>query len=236
MKKKILILQTLALLIYLTSWSQTPKVNLKDMMNFSKNKVDASKIPNNYNFSWKYTMQINTSKNKTMTFDYLLEPNAAYYGTTIVQAKNTMFMILDQKNKISISTFGNGAKKMAMASKIPDYSSMTNPKGGKLTYKSIPGKTILGYQCLGMQASNAECTMTFYYTTKAPVSFNNIFSAQQNSGLPDVFKGLFKSGEKPLLLEMDYQDLKDSKRNTTMKCIELKKENNSFKKADYQFM
>lgn len=236
MKRPIVFLAFMMALLGGTCWAQAPKVDMKDIMNYQKNKVDASAIPNSYSFSWKYSMEITTSKGKNLNFDYLLQPDASYYGSNMVQGKNSMFMIFDTKNKISISTFGKGDKKMAMASKIPDYSAMTNPKSTKMTYKPIPGKTILGYECKGMQGTNGEATITFYYTTKAPVSFSNIFHSQKSSGIPDVFKDLFKPNEKPLLLEMNYKNSTNEAMSSTMKCVGLQKENFTFNKSDYQFM
>src|SRR6476620_3137407 len=102
-------------------------MNMEDLMNLSKNKVDAAKIPNKYAFSWKYSMQITSDKGKEIVFDYLLEPNAAYYGANMNKAvASAMFMIMESKNNMSITTFGKDGKKMAMASKIPDYSAMAN--------------------------------------------------------------------------------------------------------------
>ena len=125
---------------------------------------------------------------------------------------------------------------MAMVSKAPDYSKMTDDKTKKMKYKAIPGKKILGFNCKGMQASNDEMEMIFYYTTEAKVSFTNIFKTNQNGGMPDVFKDLVKANEKPLLMEMNYKDLKNKNKTTTMKCIGLNKEPYTFNKSDYKFM
>lgn len=121
------------LTIFTTSanFSQTTstekKSSVEDLMNYGKNKIDVSAIPNKYTFNWRYTMQIISEKGKTMNFDYFLEPNANYYGADINQTKNSdMFMIMDAKNKITITTFGKDNKKMAMASKMADYSKITD--------------------------------------------------------------------------------------------------------------
>ncbi|RXR21275.1 hypothetical protein EQG63_04875 [Flavobacterium amnicola] len=217
--------------------AQKPKMNMEDLMNLSKNKVDASKIPDKYTFSWKYAMQITSDKGKEIVFDYFLEPNATYYGANMNKAgASAMFMIMDTKNNISISTFGKDGKKMAMVSKVPDYSKMVDDKTKKVKYKAIPSKKILGFNCKGMQATNDEMEMVLYYTTEAKVSFTNVFKMNQNGGMPDVFKDLVKPNEKPLLMEMNYKDLKNKSKTTTMKCIELNKESYTFNKSDYKFM
>lgn len=217
--------------------AQKPKMNMEDLMSLSKNKVDASKIPEKYAFSWKYTMQITTDKGKEVDFDYFLEPNATYYGANMNNTgASGMFMIMDTKNNLTISTFGKGDKKMAMARKTPDYSDVANNSSKKMKYKAIPGKKILGFNCKGMVASNDESQMTFYYTTEAKVSFANIFASKQNGGFPDVFKGFLQPNEKPLLMEMNYKDLKNKNKTTTMKCTSLNKESYVFNKSDYKFM
>lgn len=235
-KLTFLLFSTVAFLCsFYTSAQSKGKMSLEDIMNFSKNKVDVSKIPDQYAFSWKYTMQITTDKGKNFETDYFLHPNAGYYGANMKEKKkNQMFMVMDTKRKIMISTFGDGDKKNAMASNLPDYSKLANENSTKFTYKSVPGKEILGYKCKGMQAVNDKMTVTFYYTTSAKVSFAEMFQMGKNN-TPDVFKGYFKSGEKPLSLEVIYTDLAKNK-TTTMKCIALEKEAYTFKKADYKFM
>lgn len=242
MKTKIHCIYLLLLLFFTgISLAQTPskssRMSKEDIMSFGKNKVDATKIPEKYVFSWKYVMQIKSNNGKEIVFDYFLEPNASYYGANMNKTGNSsMFMIMDAKNNLSITAFGKEGKKMAMANKIPNYNEITNNKSKKMKYKVIPGKKILGFNCKGMQASNEEMEMTFYYTTEAKVSFATIFKSNQNGGFPDVFKDLLKPNEKPLLMEMNYKDLKNKNKNTTMKCVSLNKESYIFNKSDYKFM
>ena len=105
----------LVLFIFNVGQAQAPtaaqKKAMQDAMNYGKNKIDVSKIPDKYNFSWKYSMEMKTSTGKTMKVDYLLEPNSSYYGANMDRAGSEMFMIMDMKNKLTVSTFGKGAKK-----------------------------------------------------------------------------------------------------------------------------
>jgi hypothetical protein len=78
--------------------------------------------------------------------------------------------------------------------------------------------------------------MVFYYTNEAKVSFSEMFKSQQNQGTPNAFVDYFKPNEKPLMLSMDYKDLKDKTKSMTMKCISLEKKALTFNKSDYQFM
>ena len=212
------------------------KKAMQDAMNFSKNKVDVSQIPSKYSFSWKYRMEMKTSAGKSMVFDYFLEPNANYYGANMNQTGSEMFMVMDSKKKFMITSFGKGGKKMAMASKMTDYSAVAQSKNTKYTYKTIPNKVILGFNCKGIQATNTTSTMVFYYTNEAKVSFSEMFKSQQNQGTPNALSDYFKPNEKPLMLSMDYKDLKDKTKSMTMKCISLEKKAFTFNKSDYQFM
>ena len=209
------------------------------ILSFGKNKIDASAVPNSYAFSWKYIMEIKMEDGKGMKMDYLLEPEAPYFGINIGENKSqNMFMIMDAKNNITITTFGDGKNKMATASKMPDYSEMEDKDNdkSKFTYKTLPDKTFLGYNCKGIQATNAEYDIIFYYTGEAKVSFSDLFKNQKDQKMPDVFTNYFKEGEKPLMMDMSMKELKNKNKVTTMKCISLEKNTYVFSKSDYQFM
>ncbi len=212
------------------------KKAIHDAMNFGKNKADVSKIPAKYAFSWKYSMNMKTAAGKTMIMDYFLEPNASYYGANMKRSGSDMFMIMDTKNKMMVNCFNKGAKKMAMASKMPDYSNMDKTQNSKYTYKSLPNKVILGFNCKGIQATNANSTMIFYYTNDAKVSFSELFKSQQNQSYASGILKFFKPNEKPLMMSMEYTDLKDKSKKITMTCIGLEKQAYTFNKSDYQFM
>ena len=206
---------------------------------FGKNKLDASAVPNSYNFSWKYVMEIKTDDDKAMKMDYLLETDASYFGFNVGEGKGqNMFMILDTKNRIMVTTFGDGKDKMATASKIPDYSETVTKEEEKekFVFKTLPNKTVLGYDCKGVQATNNEYDMVFYYTNDAKVSFGEMYKNQKNQNIPDAIANYFKPGEKSLLMEMTMKDLNKKNKITTMKCISLEKNNYTFNKADYKFM
>ena len=230
----------LALFIFMGAYAQKPTEAQKEAMQraltSAKNKVDPSAIPDKYAFSWKYSMEVKTEAGKSMTIDYFLEPNAAYYGADMNKTGAGMFLIMDTKNQLMVTSFEKAGKKTAMASKMQDFSGIADPKNTKYTYKSLPGKVILGFACKGIQATSATSTMVFYYTTEAKVSFSEIFKSQQNGGMTNAFEGFFKPGEKPLMMSMEYKDLKNKARNTTMTCVALEKKAYVFNKSDYQFM
>lgn len=226
------VLTAVALLFFGSIYAQAP-----DIAGMMANRADASVVPESYNFSWKYTMEIQTESGKAMTANYLLEKDAGYFGMGMSQGGNDMLMVMDTKNKINVTSFGKGAQKMAMASKIPDYETTTQKEGSdkKFTFKSLPEKTILGYKCKGVEATDAENTIVFYFTNDAPVNFSDLFKSPLTSKMPNAFKSFFKPGDKPLMMSVDITD-KAKGKTTSMKCVSLEKEPFVFKKADYKFM
>ncbi|KAF2335738.1 hypothetical protein [Flavobacterium daemonense] len=208
------------------------------VLSYGKNKVDPSVVPSSYNFSWKYVMEIKTDEGKAMNANYLLEPNAAYFGMNISQGQGQdMFMIMDSKNSITVTAFGNGKEKMASASKMPDYSGMAKKEGekSKFIYKTLPNKTFLGYNCKGIQMTNDEYDIICYYTSEAKVSFGDMFKNQKGWKMPEGLSDYFKPEDRTLLMDMTMKDLK-SKKVTTMKCLSLEKSAYTFNKSDYKFM
>jgi hypothetical protein len=226
------ILSVFVLLFAGSTFAQAP-----DIAGMMANRADASVVPESYNFSWKYIMEIQTDNGKTMNAEYRLEKDAGYFGMGMSQGGNDVLMVMDTKNKINVTSFGKGAQKMAMASKIPDYETTTQKQGSerKFTFKSLPEKTILGYKCKGVEATDADNTIVFYFTNDAPVNFAELFRSPVTSKMPNAFKSFFKPGDKPLMMSVD---ITDKAKGTTMhmKCISLEKEPFVFKKSDYKFM
>lgn len=208
-------------------------------MAYGKSKVDAALIPNSYAFSWQYSLEIQSENKKAMIVDYFLEPDAEYFGFKMRDAAE-MVLLIDNKNKLMITTFEQEKQKVAMATKTPDYSGTTEKGNEKeneaFSYKTLPNKVIMGYNCKGIQAMSKDFTMVFYYTNEARVSFSDLFSAQQKQKNPAVLKDYFKPGDKPLLMTMSMKDLKNKGQITTMTCISLDKKASSFVKSDYTFL
>ena len=206
-------------------------------MALGKNKVDPSLVPNSYSFSWKYSLEIRSENEKAMIMDYFLEPNAEYFGFKMGES-GEMFMVIDSKNKLMITAFDQEKEKVAMASRMPDYSEMI-PKDNEsdgFSYRSLPNKIIMGYNCKGIEATSTDFVMVFYYTNEAKVSFSDMFRSQQKQKIPDVLKGYFKTGDQPLMMTMSMKDLKDKGKITMMKCVVLEKNSREFLKSDYKFM
>ena len=209
----------------------------KMAMAYGKNRVDAALVPSSYPFSWEYSLEMQTENEKPMIIDYYLEPNVEYFGFKM-RTTEDMFLIIDSKNKFMITTFNQKKGKMAMASRMPDYTEIAD-KGNeieKFSYKTLPNKVIMGFNCKGIQATSADLEMVFYYTNEAKVSFSDMFKAQQKKSTPNALKNYFKPSDNPLMMTMTMKDLKNKGAVTTMKCISLVKKTSEFKKSDYTFM
>ena len=206
-------------------------------MGYGKNKIDASVVPNSYQFSWKYSLEIQNETEKPVTADYFLEPNAAYFGLNMGDS-NEMFMIMDTSNKLTVTCFDQNGEKVAMALRIPDYKGIVEKenKEADFSYRSLPDKIIMGYNCKGIEAVSDDYVVVFYYTNNAKVSFSDLFQSQQKRKTPDALQYYFKSGEKPLMMMTTIKDLKNKGAITTMKCVSLEKHPYSFIKSDYKFM
>ena len=204
-------------------------------------KVEQSLIPDHYNFSWKYSMLMKT-KSGDITFDYFLQPGESYFGFNMPTMDNKaamsdLFMVMDNGRKISLTFIKSDKSSMAMASSMPDDIDFEEAadKAGDFKYEMLPNKKIMGYNCKGVKATSEDYEMTMYFTTEAPVSFNDIYKNKQ-SNIPEGLKKYFKDNERSLMLEMQMIDKKKDKNNATMKCVGLEKVQKQIDKSNYNFM
>lgn len=205
------------------------------------NKVEPDLVPDSYNFSWKYSMLMKT-KDGDITFDYFLQPEEPYFGFNMptVEGKEIMgdlFMVMDNGRKITVTYIKSDQNSMAMASSMPDDIDLEEMEdtSGDFNYQILPEKEIMGYTCKGVKATNDEYEMIMYFTTEAPVSFNDIYKNKQ-SNIPEGLKKYFKENERSLMLEMKMTDKKKSKNSATMECIGLEEVQKQIDKSNYKFM
>ena len=204
-------------------------------------KVEPSVIPDYYDFSWKYSMLMKT-KEGDITFDYFLQPNEPYFGFNMPTMENktsmdNLFMVMDNGRKITITFIKSNENSMALASSMPDDLDFeeTDNKSGDFSYETLPEKEIMGYTCKGIKATNDTHEITMYFTTEAPVSFNDIYKNKQ-SNIPEGLKKYFKENERSLMLEMQMTDKKKNKNNATMECIGLEEVQKQIDKRNYNFV
>ncbi|WP_111309954.1 DUF4412 domain-containing protein [Confluentibacter sediminis] len=200
-----------------------------------KEKADPNLIASSYDFSWKYSLKM-TSKEGDMVFDYYLKPGAAYFGFTSATMEN-MFTVMDNKNKVTTIFMQTQGNNMAMVNKMPDDLDLEEAKdtSASFNFTQLPDKTINGYHCKGVKATNDEYEMVMYFTNEAEVSFDDIYKNQQTK-IPVQLKDYFDPKDKILMISMDMKGLKNKKLDAKMECVGLEKISKDIKKSDYKFM
>lgn len=194
--------------------------------------VDASEIPNSYDFTWKYSLKMNT-KEGDMVLDYFLKPNQPYFGFNTPTMED-MFMVMDNGKKMTVIYMKSEGNSTMIAMAMPDDLNVEEMEdtSGDFTYEILPNKTVMGYDCKGVRATNDRHDMTMYFTNEAPVSFNDIYKSDK-AQIPQGLKKYFKEGENTLMLELTMIDKKKSKLNATMECIGLEEVQKMIDKSEY---
>ena len=228
-----------------TSGSQSPSSQnspgAPGMNPMSPGSADTSNMPSAYNFNWEFEMKIVTGKNDEIDMNYLINTETKdYFGMEMsmeeTKAHGGVKMVMDSKNKKTIMFMEGNGQKMAQVTKMP------NPKADKKTqnmgYKEIGTKTILGYECFGIQVEDPQYTATLYYTLDAPINFSSIFAMANNKSTPKGFDPALIQvlAEESLLMEMNATHKKKSKESFTMTAQSLIESSNILKLSDYQVM
>ncbi|MEZ4855004.1 MAG: DUF4412 domain-containing protein [Gelidibacter sp.] len=201
----------------------------------NQKKADPANVPNAYDFSWKYTLKM-TTKEGDMVFDYYLEPGAPYFGFSSI-AMDHMFTVMDNGRKLTVIFMETQGNNLGMANQMPDDLDVEEMKdqSGQFTFEQLPDKTIMGYHCKGVKATNDEFETEMYFTNEAEVSFDDIYKNQQTK-IPVQLKNYFKLEDKVLMISMDMRSLKNHKRDAHIECVGLEKISKTIKKSDYKFM
>jgi len=203
-------------------------------------RIDSSKLPVSYIFDWEFKTVMTSSNGDKVQMNYLLNSNNKDYAgmemaTEQSRQQGTVQMVMDAKANAIIMFMDASGQKMAQMSELPNPKKKTADE--EFTYKEIGTKTILGYECFGIEVENKGYKATMYYTLDAPVNFNSFFSFSKNStpkGFDPALIEVLK--EEALLMEMHAVDKKKSKDSYTLTAVSLNKKDNSIKKEDYQFM
>lgn len=200
-------------------------------------KVD---LPPTYDFTWIMKMEMKTKK-ATVGMDYYMKEDATYFGfKNDMLAKQTeggdMFMVMDISRDVSsifMEMMGRKILQKTSLNGLIDSDDTTQ----EFTYKEIGSKTILGYKCDGYQAENAEHKVTFYLTDEVPVSFTKVWGADKKS-MPKGFNTAWmkKYADNGAVLEMQFEDKKKAKNNSSMTCISIEKTNFSITTSEYKSM
>ena len=222
--------------------------NSKGMVKSAKNslknnKVTTDMLPESYDFDWQYKtiMVMESRKKDVIDMTFLLNVNANYQGSELVDRKTKdmgkMTMVFDTElNAMVMFIEGQGNQKMLQMYSVPE------PKKGnkqeEFKIKELPSKTILGYNCKGLQLENDKYTVQVYHATNTPITLSNFFSfsGDKNMNLPDLDPRLAKQFSEGLIMEMLYTDKKKAKNNFSITAQSLEKKPTQLKKGDYKTM
>jgi len=201
---------------------------------------DTSKIPEKYEFDWEFKTEMTSAKGEKIQMNYFLNSsNKDYAGlemsTEDSKQKGNMMMVMDTKSEAMVMFMESGGQKMGQMHKMPE--SKAKAKDEEFTFKEIGTKTILGYECFGIEVENKGTKATMYYTLDAPVTFSAFFNFANNKapkGFDPALMEVMK--EDALLKEMNAIDKNKPKESFTLTAISLDKKNTNIKKGDYQFM
>lgn len=200
-----------------------------------KGKADSNLVANTYAFTWKYSLKM-TTKDGEIVFDYYLKPGATYFGFTSVAMKS-MFTVMDNGNNVTVMFMESQGNNMGMVTQLPNDLGLEDAQdeSTKFTFEQLPDKTLKGYLCKGVKATNDAYEMVMYFTNEAEVSFDDIYKNSKTK-IPVQLKDYFGKDEKVLMISMDMKNLKKKKESATMECVGLEKVNKTIKKSDYKFM
>ncbi|MGZ0016145.1 DUF4412 domain-containing protein [Yeosuana sp. AK3] len=200
-----------------------------------KDKVDTALIPESYEFSWKYSLNMKT-KEGDMILDYFLQPGQPYFGFTSPMMES-MFTVMDNERNMTVMYMLSDKNAVMMANSMPDDLDLEESadESQAFGYESLPDKVIMGYNCTGVKATNNRYEISMYFTSDAPVSFSDIYK-KQNKNIPAGLKNYFGEDDYVLMLEMQMTDLKKDKMNATMECIGLEEVQKTIYKRDYNTM
>uniref|UniRef100_UPI0040470E84 DUF4412 domain-containing protein n=1 Tax=Mariniflexile sp. TaxID=1979402 RepID=UPI0040470E84 len=240
MKTKLIILATLCFCLNTHIEAQGKLKKITDGL-MGSGKLDASKLPEIYQFDWEYKTEIKAEKNEPMEMNYLIGPNKDYFGMEMSSKESKQMgnvsMVMDSKAGITTMFMNANGQNMAQMMKIPDPD---NDKKNEPNYsfKEIGTKTILGYESYGIELENADYKGTMYFTLDAPVNFSAFFAFSNNKNGPKGFDpALLKVlAEDALLMEMNFEHKKKKKQSFTMTAVSLEKKETIINKKDYQFI
>lgn len=200
-----------------------------------KGKANAELIADTYIFSWKYSLKM-TTKEGSMVINYYLHPDADYFGFT-TETMGDLFTVMDNGNHLIAMFMQSEENNMVIANQMPDevYGDNKVDDSKSFNYEQLPKKTINGYHCKGVKATNDEYEMLMYFTDEADVSFDDLYKNQQTK-IPQQLKDYFDEDDKVLMIYMDMNNLKKKKQSAELECIGLDQVNKIINKADYNTM
>lgn len=189
-------------------------------------------LPDNYNFSYRATIQI-TTNNKTVEPVFYIQPNASYYARKNSNEEYTEYLVLDNERSLVVLFGEFVGEKM----RLHNYMSLETKARLVGAFKDLPrksppkelgSKTILDYPCNGHQITTEAGTTEIWVTDKAPAS---IFTSLFETRATDTTSPFSKNS---MIMEASYTSINNPEKNFRMVCTALQPEELVLKTADYK--
>ncbi|GAB1453437.1 hypothetical protein MASR2M47_34930 [Draconibacterium sp.] len=187
-----------------------------NFMNPGGKKVDMSTLPASYNFDYRYAMKM-TTEGGAIDFDYYLSKTEPYMGVKMNMGME-MSMVFDEGNKVMF-TYVNG---MATASEM-DLTDALDEEDINMyenyTFKELPNREFLGYDCIGREMENDEHKFTVYIAPDMEAGFGNMFKSE-HAKIPPAMQKFAQDYENGLMMYMEMVDKKNKKKKNTSATME----------------
>jgi hypothetical protein len=181
-------------------------------------KVDMSTLPESYNFQYRYAMKMTTQEGE-IDLDYYLSKTEPYMGAKMNMGME-MSMVFDEGNKVMF-TYVNG---IAMATEM-DLNDAVDEEDMNLhnnyTFKELPNRQFLGYDCIGREIENDEYKFTIYIAPDMEAGFGSMFKSE-HAKIPPAMQKFAQDYENGLMMYMEMVDKKNKKKkntSATMECV-----------------
>jgi hypothetical protein len=209
---------------------------------WKNHKVTEKDLPQSYDFDWQYQTEMVMASRKKDVIDmtFLIKEGATYQGMQVVDRKSkdmgNMTMLFDSDLNSMIMFMDMQGNSMLQIYPIPEPRKTDDKVDFKVT--KLAPKTILKYNCKGLQIEDDRYIIKVYHTTETTIKLGNFmsFSGAKNIDLPDLDPKMVKQFSGGLIMEMEMIDKKKSKNNVTITATSIKKDPLSIEKENYQSM
>lgn len=181
-------------------------------------KVDMARLPDFYSFDYRYALKMTTQEG-AIDFDYYLSKTEPYMGAKMNMGMD-MSMIFDEGRKIMF-TYVNG---MGIATEMDLYEEVDEEDVNMYndyTFKELPNREFLGYDCIGREMENDEHKFTIYIAPDMEAGFGTMFKSE-HANIPPAMQKFAQEYENGLMMFMEMVDKKNKKKkntSATMECV-----------------
>lgn len=181
-------------------------------------KVDMSQLPDSYKFDYRYALKMTTTEG-VIDLDYFLSKTEPYMGAKMNMGME-MSMVFDEGNKVMF-TYVNG---MAIATELDLPSEVDDAEMNSYedyTFRTLPNREFLGYDCIGREMENEEYKFTIYIAPDMEAGFGSMFKTE-HANLPPAMQKFAGEYENGLMMFMEMEDKKNKKKkntSATMECV-----------------